>query len=97
MLDISETSSMRPLLEVWLAFRRSGELAAAPLQHLKSRHTALFEEFTAEEHPADEAFIKEINSERPSARAQARELWLQTEPLWALHPEFISALKAAKG
>jgi tetratricopeptide (TPR) repeat protein len=97
LLDISEKSPMRPLLELWLAFRRSEELAAAPLQHLKSRHTALFEEFTAEEHPADDAFIKEINSERPSARAQARELWLQTEPLWALHPEFISALKAAKG
>lgn len=94
--DISEKSPLRPLLELWTAFRRDQNLPTEPLQSLKSRHRALFEEFTAESHPADESFLREINSERPSQGARARELWLQTESLWALHPEFIAALKAEK-
>ena len=44
----------------------------------------IFAEFTADEHPADEAYLRDIGSERPSPAAQARELWLQTENLWVL-------------
>ena len=55
-----------------------------------------FAEFTADEHPADEAYLRDIGSERPSPAAQARELWLQTENLWVLWPGFIDALRAAR-
>ncbi|EKC44348.1 hypothetical protein OBE_17529, partial [human gut metagenome] len=34
-----------------------------------------------------------IESERPSVQAQARELWLRTENLWTLFPDFIAALR----
>lgn len=54
-----------------------------------------FAEFTAVEHPADERYLRDIEGERPSAAAQARELWLQTEILWTRFPDFIRALCAA--
>lgn len=55
-----------------------------------------FREFTAAEHPADDAYLRDIEGERPSVQAQARELWLQTENLWVLWPGFIAALQAAQ-
>lgn len=94
--DISEKSPAYPILELWSAHRRTKQLATAPLRELRSRHSALFEEFTAEEHPADEAFLREINAPHPSPRAKAREFWLQTEPFWSQHPDFIAALKGEK-
>ena len=50
----------------------------------------------AAEHPADDAYLRDIEGERPSVQAQARELWLQTENLWVLWPGFIAALQAAQ-
>ena len=47
----------------------------------------------ASEHPDDEAFRKDIASERPSQSAEAREWWLLTEPLWREFPELIEALR----
>ncbi|HJF89703.1 MAG TPA: tetratricopeptide repeat protein, partial [Alistipes onderdonkii] len=47
-------------------------------------------------HPADDAYLRDIEGERPSVQAQARELWLQTENLWVLWPGFIAALRAAQ-
>ena len=45
---------------------------------------------------ADDAYLRDIEGERPSVQAQARELWLQTENLWVLWPGFIAALQAAQ-
>jgi hypothetical protein len=64
------------------------------LSALGRYHTAYLEEWRAEEHPADERYVADISSERPSRQAQARELWLQTEHLWEANKEFIEALKA---
>lgn len=94
--DIAEKSLARPILELWAAYRQTGALSAPLLSGLQSRHPALYEEFTATEHPADENFLREIDSERPTPRARARELWLRTEPLWSLHPRFIAALRGEK-
>lgn len=91
--DISDKYASRTLLLLWSAFLRDGELPAGELYSFKSRFKPFFEEFTAEEHATDESYLKDIEGERPSLKAQARELWLQSENLWRLNPEFIVALK----
>lgn len=44
----------------------------------------------------DETYLRDIESERPSQAAQARELWLQTENLWTLWPGFVEALQHSR-
>ena len=80
----------------WSAFRLDGKITEGEMQHYKTRFAPFFREFTAAEHPADDAYLRDIESERPSVQAQARELWLQTENLWVLWPGFIAALRAAQ-
>ena len=94
--DISDKSPAREILLLWSAYRRDGKLPAGELQRFRSHFAPWFEEFTAAEHPADEAYLRDIESEHPTPAAQARELWLQTENLWALWPVFIEALRAAR-
>ena len=53
----------------------------------------LFCRIYRDEHPADGQYLEDIESERPSVQAQARELWLRTENLWTLFPDFIAALR----
>ena len=94
--DVSDKSPARELLLLWSAYRRDGTLPEGELKRFRTHFAPWFAEFTATEHPADEAYLRDIESERPSAAAQARELWLQTENLWALWPVFIEALRAAR-
>lgn len=94
--DVSDKYASRQLLLLWAAFRRTGRLPEGELQRFRTRFAPYFEEFTAPEHPADERYLQEIAREKPSAAAQARELWLQTENLWALWPGFIAALRGGK-
>ncbi len=94
--DVSDKIPAREILLLWASFRNNGILAAGELQRLKTHFRPFFEEFTADQHPADEAYLKDIEGEHPSPQAQARELWFKTENLWTLWPEFISALKAAR-
>lgn len=91
--DISDKYASRELLMLWSAFRRDGRLPDGELQRFRMRFAPYHAEFTASEHPADETYLRDIEGERPSLQAQARELWLQTENLWTLFPEFIGALK----
>ncbi|MFI3304968.1 MAG: tetratricopeptide repeat protein [Rikenellaceae bacterium] len=93
--DISDKYASRTILLLWSGFLRDGALPAGELYSLKSRFAAYYAEFVAEEHAADEGYIADIESERPSVRAQARELWLQTENLWRMNLSFIEALKGA--
>ncbi|MEG2366414.1 MAG: tetratricopeptide repeat protein [Alistipes sp.] len=92
--DISDKYASRTVLMLWSAFRRDGRLPEGEVRRLKSHFGAWYSEFTADEHPADEAYLQDIENERPSLSAQARELWFQTENVWALHPDFIGALRA---
>lgn len=94
--DISDKCASRELLLLWSAYRRDGRLPQGELQRFRTRFAPYFAEFTAVEHPADEAYLRDIESEHPSVAAQARELWLRTENLWVLWPGFIEALRAAR-
>lgn len=94
--DISDKCASRELLLLWSAYRRDGRLPQGELQRFRTRFAPYFAEFTAAEHPADEAYLHDIESEHPSVAAQARELWLRTENLWVLWPGFIEALRAAR-
>ena len=94
--DLSDRSASRGLLLLWAAFRRDGRLPEEELKRFKSHFAPFFAEFTAAGHPADAAYLRDIESERPTVQAQARELWLRTENLWARWPEFVEALRAAK-
>lgn len=91
--DVSDKSAAREVLLLWASFRRDGTLPEGELKRFRTRFAPWFSEFVAAEHPADEAYLRDIESERPSAAAQARELWLRTENLWLLWPGFIEALK----
>ncbi|MDE5708569.1 MAG: tetratricopeptide repeat protein [Alistipes sp.] len=94
--NVPDKSASRELLLLWSAHRRDGQLPEGALSHFRSRFAPFFDEFTAAEHPADDAYLRDIESERPSVAAQARELWLRTENLWARWPDFIGALRSAK-
>ena len=93
--DVSEKSAVRLILHLWAAFRREGALPQGELKRLRERFAPYYNEFTATEHPADEAYLRSIESERPTPEAEARELWLQTESLWERFPDFIDALRKA--
>lgn len=91
--DVSDKDPCRAVLLLWAAYRRDGSLPEGELLRFRTRFTPYFAEFTADGHPADEAYLRDIESEHPSQAAQARELWLQTENLWVLWPGFIEALR----
>lgn len=91
--DISDKCASRELLLLWSSFRRAGRLPEGELQRFRTRFAPYYAEFVAADHPADDAYLRDIESARPSDAAQARELWLQTENLWRLWPEFIAALR----
>ena len=94
--DVSDKQADRLILLLWAGFRRNGVLPEGELKQLKERYAPYYREFTADEHPADEAYLRSIESERPTPEAEARELWLRTESLWQQWPEFIEQLKATK-
>lgn len=93
--DVSDKQPERVLLMLWAGFRRDGALPIGELKRFKERFAPYYEEFVADHHPADEAYLQAIESERPTREAEARELWLRTEPLWQHFPEFIEALRRA--
>ncbi len=94
--DVSDKHADRLILLLWAGFRREGRLPQGELRRFKERFAAYYREFTAEEHPADAAYLASIESERPTVEAEARELWLRTESLWQQWPTFIKALKATR-
>lgn len=92
-LDLTDKSAESVVARLWASWRRDGAVDKGALSLLRSKFKPYFAEFTAVEHPDDDAFRQDIMSERPSQGAQAREWWLLTEPLWAEFPEFLKALK----
>lgn len=92
-LDLTDKSAESVVARLWASWRRDGAVDKGALSLLRSKFKPYFAEFTAVEHPDDDAFRQDIMSERPSQGAQAREWWLLTEPLWAEFPEFIESLK----
>ena len=91
--DISDKHVDKELLSIWSEYRRTGKIAEGEMIRFKRSFKAYYEEFRLAEHPVTDEYLNDIESERPSKESLARELWLQTEHLWTLHPDFISELK----
>lgn len=94
--DVSDKYPSKELMTMWAAFRRTGRIPEGELARFRSRYAPWYAEFTADDHPADAGYLREIAGERPGAAARARELWLQTEVLWNRFPDFIGALRAGQ-
>ena len=91
--DMAEGTAVRAVLALYVSYRRDGRLDRDAVAEFRRRHPHHCAEFTAAEHPADAAYLQDIESASPSVAAQARELWLRTENLWRRTPDFIEALK----
>ncbi len=91
--DISDKHADKQILLLWSEWRRAGRLPEGTLQRFRTRFAACFREFTADEHPVTPEYLADIDSDHPSPEALARELWLKTEHLWLLFPDFIEELR----
>lgn len=92
--DISDKYPEKEILKLWSEFRRNGKLPIGELIHFKKSFPVFFKEFIAGSHDVTAEYIADIESDKPSREALAREMWLQTEHLWSAFPGFIEALKA---
>lgn len=95
-IDLSDKSAAAVVARLWAAWRREHRIDAELLQLLRRNFRDCFVEFTSDDHPVDEEYLRDIASPSPSRAAEARELWLQTEPLWREFPDFIAALRDQK-
>ncbi|MFI3293323.1 MAG: tetratricopeptide repeat protein [Rikenellaceae bacterium] len=91
--DISDKYASRALLILWSSFLRDGAIPSGEMTAFRSRFSAFHAEFVGDSHQIDKEYMADIESEKPTLKAQARELWLKTENLWTLYPQFIEALK----
>ncbi|MDD3108344.1 MAG: tetratricopeptide repeat protein [Alistipes sp.] len=91
--DISDKYAEKEILKLWSDFRRMGTLPAGELIYFRKNFPFFYAEFTADAHPVTPEYLQEIEGDRPSRSALARELWLQTEHLWVLFPGFLEALR----
>ena len=90
--DLGDKSAFKPLVEALAEHIATGKVSAENVAALR-RHRHLCEELALEEHPADEAYLKDISSERPTQQALAREIYLRCEPLLLKHKGFTAAIK----
>ncbi len=90
--DLGDKSAFRPMIEALAEYARNEALSDEVLSALR-RHRHLCEELRAEEHTADEAYLKDISSERPTQQALAREIYLRCEPLILKYKGFLAAIK----
>ncbi len=90
--DLGDKSAFRPLVEALAEYAREGKISAEQLSALR-RHRHLCEELRATEHSADEAYLRDISSERPSQQALAREMYLRCEPLFQKYKGFTETIK----
>ena len=89
--DLGDKSAFKPLVEALAEFVRTGEISNETATSLR-RHRHLCEELRAAEHPADEVYLKEISSERPTQQALAREIYLRCEPLFIKYDGFLAKI-----
>lgn len=89
--DLGEKSAFKPLVEALAEFARTGDVSADTMTSLR-RHRHLCDELRAAEHPANENYLKDISSERPTQQALAREIYLRCEPLIQQYEGFLSKI-----
>ena len=90
--DLGEKSAFKPLVEALAEFARTGDISAENLANLR-RHRHLCNELALPDHPADEAYLRDISSERPTQQALAREIYLRCEPLLLKYEGNIAKVK----
>jgi hypothetical protein len=95
LFSISSKTPEYHLLTLWAEYRRTGGVDRDALRTLRSRHKVWLEEFLADEHPIDEEYLADSQSERPSQRTEARELFFATAPLWERNANFLKTIKKA--
>ena len=95
LFSISSKTPEYHLLTLWAEYRRTGGVDRDALRTLRTRHKEWFAEFVATEHPADEEYLKDSRSERPSPRTEARELWFATSAVWEHNVEFLQTISKA--
>lgn len=91
--DLDDKSAEKALAELWAELRFTNQLPAEKVLDFKKRFPAVFREFTGDSHEATEAYLADIDGERPSPEARARLVWLKTEHLWQQFLEFTVILK----
>lgn len=91
--DISDKYVEKEILNIWSEYRRTGKIVEGEMIRFKKSFKVYYDEFKLDAHPITNEYLNDIESERPSRDSLARELWLQTEHLWLLHPDFIEELK----
>ena len=89
--DLGEKSAFKPLVEALAEYARTGSVSEEIKAALR-RHRHLCEELSRDDHPADEAYLKDISSERPTQQALAREIYLRCEPLLLKYEDFTAKL-----
>lgn len=95
LFNISTKSPEYHLITLWAEYSRSGGIDKDSLRTLRTRHKTWWEEFTADDHPADEAYLADCRSERPSQQTEAREFWFATESVWQNNKDFIITIRKA--
>ncbi|MDR1671240.1 MAG: hypothetical protein LBR57_01840 [Alistipes sp.] len=91
--DISDKHADRQILLLWSEWQRAGRLPEGNVVRFRTRFAPYFREFTATDHPVTPEYLADIDGDKPSPEALARELWLQTEHLWLLFPDFVDELR----
>ncbi len=90
--DLGDKSAFKPLVEALAEYARTDNISDENLSALR-RHRHLCEELRADEHTADEAYLKDISSARPTQQALAREIYLRCEPLFIKYEGFLAKIK----
>lgn len=89
--DLGDKSAFKPMVEALAEYAREGVISDEVLSALR-RHRHLCDELRQTEHPADEAYLKDISSERPTQQALAREIYLRCEPLILKYEGFLAKI-----
>lgn len=89
--DLPEKSVEKTILEAWASFEQYGRVHPSDLEQIR-KDTTLCEELKRADHPTDEQFRLDIESERPSKQAQARNMYLRFEPVISMKPNFMNYL-----
>lgn len=90
--DLGDKGSFRPLVEALAEYIHTGTVSAEKVAALR-RHRPLCEVLALESVVADEGYLQDIASERPSQKALATEIVLRCEPLFSKYEGFLPALK----
>jgi hypothetical protein len=90
--DLGDKGAFRPLVEALAVYIHTGAVSAEKVAALR-RHRPLCEVLALESVIADEGYLRDIASERPSQKALATEIVLRCEPLFSKYEGFLPALK----